>query len=296
MSVSILWAAFDDFEVERVWSQIPVGELLISLPGDEYFLSRLKEGVPKEKALAAHSRFYPDQLEAVKKIVQSFGKEATLKESAPEAARANLLTYEELLLLDDRFVFYFTYDIYAERLDNWCTAADSLLYGRKGGCTSMDVFISDQFRSRIKSATFDSLKTALRTTFSKNERIGAYRDPFAKPDEDVEYFLENFGYLTELFDFAEIKSLEIYVETSMESNFSDFGAGRHNLVTRFDRRFDNVNFPSEWKIFEVSEWKFRLMQKVGKDTSKYKIKPSEPQQPKATGLLNRINNLLRRKQ
>ncbi len=295
MSVSILWAAFDDVEVERVWTEVPVGKLIVYLQGDDFLLSRLKEGIPKEKALAAHSRLYPDQLEVAKKIARSFGKDAMLKEVAPEAAIANLVTYEELLLLDGRLIFYFAYDIYAERLDNWCTAADALLYGHKGGCISMDVFISDQFRERIRSATFDSVKTALRTTSGKNERLGVYRDPFAKPDEDVEFFLEQFKYLTELFDFAEKNLLEVYVETRMESDFSDFGAVKHNLVTRFDRRFAGIDFPGEWEKFEISEREFHLIQEANRDTSKYKVRPPDIQS-KPTGFLGKISKLLRRKQ
>ena len=296
MSVSILWAAFDDTEVERTWVEVPLGNLLAYLVNDEFFLDRLRPTVSKEQVLGNHRCFNVSELAVIEQLAESFGKNITLKGITPEAANTGGVTYESLLILDNRLIDYFTYDTYAERLDNWCTAADAILHGQIDSITSIDVFISEKFRNTIRTATFDSVKKALGTMFGNNQLSGTYQSLLVKSDEDVEYFLEQFRYLTELFGFAEEHSLEVYVETSMEPDFSDFGGGKHNLVTRFKRRFAGIKFPPEWQKFEISEQELHLMQNMGNDTSKYKIKPAEPQEINAAGLLNRISKLLRRKQ
>jgi len=110
MGVDISWQAFDDGEVERMWSEYPLGELISLVEDDKLFWQRRKDFVHEETLSKRKKRAWQAKqlLPKLKRISRAANISANLVWNV-ENGLADHFPQLDLLELDSQLISYFTY-------------------------------------------------------------------------------------------------------------------------------------------------------------------------------------------
>ncbi|MFH1421796.1 MAG: hypothetical protein ABIH42_03665, partial [Planctomycetota bacterium] len=171
MGVDISWQAFDNVEVERIWNEIPLGELISLLEEDKLFRQRKKDILPEEILNKQHRNIwsYKYAEEILKSIATAGHKDKSLfwiiSNYLPET-----ISQKSLLRLDDNFIQYFTYADCGGKLWTYCFATQAM-YKTRGLQFDENILlqesINEQWSTIMRKIDVNILTTAILKQFNQ---------------------------------------------------------------------------------------------------------------------------------
>lgn len=257
MGVDISWQAFDDEEVELMWSEYPLGELISLAEGDKLFQQRHKSFVP-EKTLnerKKHKWVAKGLLLSLNEISKVADDNGSLFWNVKNGL-VDHVSQSDLLELDQELINYFTYLEAGNRFSVYADATTAM-YEAKGMEFHEDDLLFESMTPKWLSVMRETQADILTDWMARNH-LGkkSVRFPpiteMKEIKELAELTLQDINELVGLFDFAEKHGLPVYVSVGELSYELGSGIGEQNLVFRFQKRFCGYAFPSHWQEYSIS--------------------------------------------
>lgn len=259
MGVDISWQAFDDEEVERMWNEYPLGELISLLEDDKLFWQRRKDFVPEETLRGRKKRKW-EVIELLPHL-QEIAKVADNNENLQwnvENRLADYFSQSDLLELDYQLISYFTYLEVGNRFSVY-SEATMAVYEAQGLEFHEDDLIYASMTPQWLSIVRETDKEILINWMAKHHlnnpvvQFPTITD-MKEIRENAEYTIKDIHEIVGFFDYANKNNLSVFAMVGEMGHECGYGTGKYNLVNRFEKRFVQTKFPPQWKEYMPYQW------------------------------------------
>ena len=250
MGIDITWQAFDADEVERMWSEIPFGELVEKMKDDSLFWTRKRNLMPDE--LQKERRLYSG-LEYAEEIIEHLARLGNNDKSVEWIIKnegIDKFSREEIMYLDMDFIYYWSYDWCGDRY-NFYALITQAVYLKQGLDYLTDDLpeetLTEQWLEAMRKVDSEIVASIIiydKKLFDFESFPKINPDKMTEIEEEIQWALEDIPMVIDLLEFAKKHNLDIFV-SSETNNFEDDGAGKNNLSSRCNKRFGQLASSSQ---------------------------------------------------
>lgn len=250
MGVDIFWRAFDDEEVERMWSEYPLGELISLVEGDKLFRQKDKGFLPEETVYRQEESLQAKILSRqLKEVITNADLDNTIEWNVKNGL-ADHVSQADILDLDHGFIVYFTYADFGARYEA-ISDATSAVYKTQGmnfdENSLLEESMTSQWLSIMRGIDVKTLSDGFLQEFRRKHPSLFFKKAYMDEHRQAAKWIhEDLQYIIKVFDIADEYSLQVYSEVDHGNYEYARGVGKYNLVARFQKRFLGVSFPPNW--------------------------------------------------